>query len=82
MSNKKIEKENKPRKECKPLLTFQTHDLSYQIRSTMHGKIMKPNPQNIKCWRKRLDKIINLTKRFKIKIPMERMNVKIKIKNK
>jgi len=49
MSNKKIEKENKPRKECKPLLTFQTHDLSYQIKSTMHGKIMKPNPQNIKC---------------------------------
>jgi hypothetical protein len=30
------------------MLAFQTHDLGYQTRNTIHKKIKKPYPQKIK----------------------------------
>ena len=30
------------------MLTFQTYDLSHQIKNTIHEKIIKPNTQEMK----------------------------------
>jgi hypothetical protein len=49
MSFDDIERENKTKKKrCQSLLTFQTHDPSHQTESTIHRKIMKPDPQEKK----------------------------------
>jgi hypothetical protein len=38
----------KIKKRSQPLLTFQTHDQCHQIRSTIHEKFTKLNPQYMK----------------------------------
>ena len=44
-----MEKKKSKKKESQPPLTFQTRDSGHQTGSTLHAKIMKPNPQEIKC---------------------------------
>jgi len=48
--------ENKKNKKSQPLLTFQTHNQCHQIRSTIHGKFTKLNPQYMKRRRIKSDK--------------------------
>jgi len=44
MSNNKIGKENKLKKRCQPLLTFQTYNPGYQTKNVIYGKNTMPNP--------------------------------------
>jgi hypothetical protein len=59
-----MEKKISKKKESQPPLTFQTRDSGHQTGSTLHAKIIKPNPQEIKCLKK---KKINNIKAFKKK---------------